>query len=198
MFKKIRTSLFFILFLSFCATYSYADKFGSTLSADYISQDTDQRLKNIPVQTPAVPKTPAIQQTTASMPAVLETQPIENPVFNPATSIPKTPSISGASQVISLPSATDLRKVEITVPEYEKKFQEMMQAKEEQAHKKKRTLFESIFEELMRYGMLITLLLVLVVIFYALRKEKAPPAPPASTKPQDIQPRKKTIWDDDF
>ncbi|HAJ57292.1 MAG TPA: hypothetical protein DCL35_05930 [Candidatus Omnitrophica bacterium] len=183
-----------LLFLYSGGLSAYADKFGGTFSTDYMTQDTKQNSKSITMQATSIPKTPVVQEvTTTTIPAA----PLETTVTSPAVFIPQSPQV-GAAMPIPLPTTSDIKQIKITVPDYEKKLQAMMQAKEAQALKKKKSLIDSILEEITRYGMVIVLLLVILVIFYALRKDKttAPPQEPA--KPEAIEPAKKTIWDDEF
>lgn len=88
-----------------------------------------------------------------------------------------------------------MKKPKITVPDFEKKFREMMEAEQIAKTKKKKGLFESILDEVSRYGYLMVLGLVVVIMIVTLRKEKTPPAPIGSTSKEEAE---KNIWREDF
>jgi hypothetical protein len=191
-----KTYLIFIFFLIFIGVGTCAaDKFGTSFSGDSMTQDTASGFGN----QPSIPQPPKItvlppSPATPPMPALITT----TPVTDPGASVP-LPSTSWVQNIKSLPSALDLKQLRIKTPEYEQRFQEMMRPGEEKAKAKKKTLFESILDEITRYGVYIVLGLVILTIFYALHKDKPPVAAPTAAqlqKAEDI--KKKTIWDDEF
>lgn len=191
--KKIRLSLFFFLLFIGAAT-CYADKFGSSFSRDYMTQDTASSLRNKPSipQSPQVATVPS-SQTTVPMPPV-----ITAPLPSPGVSLPQ-PSTDWTGRITSLPGTTNLKQLKISIPEYEKRLQEMMRTQEEKAKAKKKSLLESILNEITRYGIYIVLGLVILIVLYALHKDKPTVALPPVAKPEDPEGApKKSIWDDEF
>lgn len=179
-----------ILGLAFflCGTaVASADKFGSGLTTDYATQDTSAALKK-PLVTQTVPSTPSIQQQTtipsaaipapgAGIPAPTATQ-----VPSAFTAMPKTPSM------------LDMRKTDISVPNFEEQFRNLLKKQEEKILKKHKTFIESIINEVKNYGMYIVLALVILIVLYAIHKDKHEPAPSEKL----AEPEKKSLWDDEF
>ncbi|MFH0876644.1 MAG: hypothetical protein V1863_00285, partial [Candidatus Omnitrophota bacterium] len=90
----------------------------------------------------------------------------------------------------------DLKKVDISVPDNERKWRMMLAQQQAKAAKKKKTFSERILEELTKYGMLIALGFVILLVIYAVRKEPTKAGqPPAAPKGQEP---KKDIWHEDF
>ena len=181
-----------ILFLSAlnANSLSYADKFGSSISSDYMTQDTSSSLKNKPSipQASSIPMATGIQQPV--VPVTAQAASI------PTAYLPKTPS-EISTQIQPITSPADLKQLKISVPNYEKQYQDMMRKQEEKGKKKKKTLIESILFEIKQYGMLLVLLMVTLIVFYAVHKDKAPPPTPTETE-KKADMKKKSIWDDEF
>ena len=96
----------------------------------------------------------------------------------------------------------DIKKPKITVPDYEKKYRELFEAEQIKKGIKKKSLIDSILDEFVRYGILITLGLVVFIVIYTVKKDKdiTPQAPPPETPKEDEQKieEKKDIWKENF
>lgn len=164
----------------FCgASVVSADKFGSGLSSDYMTQDTSAGLKNQPMTVPS--PVPAVQQ--------------QAPLATPSAAVPAmTMPASSFPAVSSAPSILNMQKPKISVPNFEEQFRKLVRAQEEKILKKKKTLIESITNEIANYGMLIVLALVILIVLYAIHKDKQAGHGPA----EKAEEGKKTLWDDEF
>ena len=156
------------------------------------------------MSTVQAPKAPTTISTT--IPA-LE---IQAQAIAPAIDIPASPDISMPSIVmpaatLTTPQTPSLKKTRITVPDYEERYMKLLAAQAEAKRKKKKSLIDSILDEIVRYGFLIVLGLVVLVVFYALRKDRETPGtgfqmpqhPEKSLKDEPEGP-KKDIWHDEF
>ncbi|MEK7849571.1 MAG: hypothetical protein AAB213_01930 [Candidatus Omnitrophota bacterium] len=182
-----------------------ADKFQSSFSNDYIQQTKQKDSKITPVSVQKIPETatsPVQQQTAVSntdwTPAPVQTQAITPPLY-----IPPLPDISAPVPSLSSPKVPTLTKTRITVPNFEEKYKKLLAAQAEAKRKKKKSLIDSILDEIVHYGFLIVLGLVILVVVYVLRKDKETPGtgfqmPQHPEKPQEQREPKKDIWQDDF
>jgi hypothetical protein len=199
----IFSALFFLL-----SARAQADKFQSSFSSDYMTQSKQQDIKIAPVAVQKVPitVTSPIQQTAASNADLTPATTIQARAIAPALDIPpspgiSTPDISMPAPSLVSPKAPALTQMRITVPDYEEKYKKLLAAQAEAKRKKKKSLIDSILDEIVRYGFLIVLGLVVLVVVYALRKDKETPGtgfqmPRHPEKPLD-EP-KKDIWQDEF
>jgi len=96
----------------------------------------------------------------------------------------------------------DIKKPNITVPDFEKKYKEMFEEEQIKKQKKKKSLIDSILDEFVRYGILITLGLVIFIVIYTIKKDKdiTPQAPPPEAPKEEKRKieEKKDIWKEDF
>ena len=96
----------------------------------------------------------------------------------------------------------DIKKLNITVPDSEKKYRELFEAEQIEKSKKRKSLIDSILDEFVRYGILITLGLVVFIVIYTIKKDKdiTPQAPQSETPKEDEQKieEKKDIWKESF
>ncbi len=94
------------------------------------------------------------------------------------------------------------KPLEISVPSYEKEYQEMLEKQRiDQEARKKKKFTDALKEDIRRHGLLLLLGFVVLLIVYALRKERTPAKsvreqeqPPAPPEP----PSGKDIWHEDF
>lgn len=185
--KKIFLGLILVLCLLLGAPVSKAaqDKFGSNFQDDYLTKDANQDFKQT-------------LQTTPVLPPVSQTIPPSLP-----TAQPNTPSLTSPEPIAPpLKNIADIKKLNISVPDFEKKYKELFEAEQIKKNKKKKNLMESILDEVIRYGILITLALVVFVVIYTIKKDRdlTPQAPPVETGKEKEQKteEKKDIWKEDF
>lgn len=200
--KKLKNSFCILnltLLLIIPSTAFCADKFGSTLSQDYPSAKVSAEIKTQPL-----PKPPSVSAATASnIPQAWTTsapsQPITNVYTAPvAPDAPNSLDLSGLSGTTPIKGVDMPKRLNIKVPDYERKFQEMMQKKEAEKIKKKKTLWQSIRDELVRYGAFIILGAVIFIMLYAMRKDKNTLGMSPSEETRLEEQKTKTIWDDEF
>lgn len=118
---------------------------------------------------------------------------IPKPLSGTLPSLAQRPSPAPA--LPSPSSALDLKKTKITVPDFEKRFRDLMQAEQIAKTQKKKNLFESILDEVSRYGYLMVLGLVVFIVIVTLRKEKTSPPPIGTASKEEAG---KNIWHEDF
>ena len=188
------------MFLCFTAAApaAFAEKFQSSFSQDALTQSNQQDLKQQIPSAPAMPANP----TPASAPAAMEETSVpKTPSAIPA-SLPQmqtgtTPAIPQAQQNIQVPVTHEIGpmtmpQAKITVPDYEKRFNEMF-LEQAKAAKKKKKLIDAIMDEVTKYGFYMILAFVVLLTVYALRKEE--PGAPSGEKPPGEED-KKDIWKD--
>lgn len=214
--KKI-IALSFLLFNLSGPVLSYAEKFQDSFSSDYLTQSRQQTMRKQIPSAPVIPsvsvqmpqestmsETTALPETTTAMPGTSKTAPPIIAAPTPQSSIPQTPLapvVQNLGQASAIPPTASIgfNKINIKVPDYEKKLKEMLEKEEIAKAKKKRTLVESIVDEVTHYGFIFIMIFVVGLIIYALRKDKRTTPGPAVEKPVGLQQEKrKDIWDDDF
>jgi hypothetical protein len=215
--KKILGCLVFILSFWLNMPGAAGDKFGSSVSTDYLTQETPQDFKKT-------------NQATSSSPPLTQTLPLpannlpvpvnNNPGLNAQTTNP--PVIQGPITSTNLPtigpgapllsssptiphptkSIADIKKVNITVPDFEAKYKELFEMEQAKKNKKKKSLIDSILDEIVHYGILIILGLVVLVVIYTIKKDKdITPQEPLPEAPKNMEQKKegkKDIWEEDF
>ena len=191
--KKKTAAIVILLFILEVPSFLFAEKFQDSLTATSLKNNPPMAQTQIPSSTPLSQSTsseisPPVSLTTVSTTSI------------PATTIPETQSAVFEQQ--NLPSSSpiqknvlDAPKVKITVPSFEKQFQDQFLEQTAKTAKKKKKLFESIIDEVAHYGLYLVLIFVLLVVFYALRKDKQSPFSPSDQKPPE---EKQDIWHEDF
>jgi hypothetical protein len=191
-------------FLLLASPIASGEKFSSSF-------DNQQNLKNnIPLTQSTPPSLPTTPQSSSSLPQA-PTAPsatYQDASLTDQTVIPATPSVPASVQnpqaIIpafggraSAPSVPVLKPPKITLPTtYEKQFQIMLAAQAQARAQKKKTFYEAIYDEIMRYGLFIVLGFVALLVVYALRKDKeAEKFQPSETSPEE---KKKDIWHEEF
>lgn len=82
------------------------------------------------------------------------------------------------------------------MPDYEKRFQESLQAEHRaRIAKKRQSLIDAILEEASKYGLFFVLGFVILVMLYAMRKEGKQPLPPER---EGLDDERKDIWHEEF
>ncbi|MFH0940314.1 MAG: hypothetical protein V1840_00470 [Candidatus Omnitrophota bacterium] len=164
-----------------------------------MTQTKQQDIKITPVQ---VQKIPVTMTTTAP---AMQTQAIVPALDIPLSPGIPTPGISTPAPTLVTPQTPSLTKTRITVPDFEERYKKLLEAQAEAKRKKKKSLIDSVLDEIVRYGFLIVLGLVVLVVIYALRKDKETPGtgfqmPQHPEKPlkEEQEEPKKDIWQDDF
>ncbi len=172
----------------FCgASVVSADKFGSGLSNDYMTQDASVNLKRQPMSVPA--------PTVTTSPVVQQQAPLATPTIAvPTVTLPASSTGATFPAAPSTPSIINTLKPKISVPNFEEQFRKLVRAQEEKLLKKKKTLIESITNEISNYGMLIVLALVILIVLYAIHKDKQT----GPSQAEKAEEGKKTLWDDEF
>lgn len=195
--KKTALGVFLLLFLAAAAPAVFAEKFQSSFSQDYLTQNNNQDLKQQMPSTTATPTTPtpvsaqpAIEKIPMSIPAPVTAPTAQTPLATP-TIIPLQKNMQAPVQK----GFIDIVKPKITVPDYEKRYKEIFLAQAEKAAKKRKKLIESIMDEVTKYGIYLIFSFVILLILYVLRKEG--PAGPTAGKPP-IEEDRKDIWKEDF
>lgn len=164
--KYLRWGLWIFVVTNGLCTLAAAEKFG-TLGRDTLVSETASF--SAPTMTIEKPKTAASPATGPSD--------MSKEIFEPS----------------SLPNVYSVSPPKITVPTFE--MPAMLTAPQGQAlTMKKRTLLQTIGDELRKYWLLIVLGFVVLLVIYAMHKTPsgAPPPPQAAT---DQEPGKKDIWE---
>lgn len=193
------------LFLLLTGPVASAEKFSSSF-------DSQQDFKNKIPLTPAVPATlPTTPQVSSSFPQAPAGPSVtyQDTSLADQTVIPATPSVPASVQNpqailpafggrASAPSVPVLKPPKITVPTtYEKQLQAMLASQAQARAQKKKTFYEAIYDEIMRYGLFIVLGFVALLVVYALRKDKeAEKIQSSETSPEEE--KKKDIWHEEF
>ena len=164
-----------------------------------------------PTPAPSIPqiKTPEIQ---SSLPETPQQTTLSNAWGQPKTVAP-SPSVPDVSESPGLPligpsatslkSPSDIKKPKISVPNYESKYQAMLNAKAAAVvdRKKQMKLMDRLLEEIANYGIWIVLGLVAFIMVYTLWKEKEIDEKIAAEQENIKQvgaPEKKDIWKEGF
>jgi|GEM_PF-977942 len=192
---------FFVLSLLLSAS-AWAEKFQSSFSNDYMTQSKQQDIKIAPVQVQktqaTIPPSAPIQQQTA-----IQTQTIAPALDIPQSSGISTQDIYIPASTLAAPKVPAMTQTRISVPDFEERYKKLLAAQAEAKHKKKKSLIDSILDEIVHYGFLIVLGLVILVVVYALRKDKKTPGtgfqmPQHPEKTSEHEKPKKDIWQDEF
>ncbi len=147
----------------------------------------------------AAPETPWVAPTVAPAATQPATVVSAGPAPQAPSAAPIVPSPTTGPGINNVPS---MQKTRISVPDFEEKYKRMLMAQAEAKKHKKKSLIDSILDELVHYGMFLILGIVILVVIYALRKDKETPGTgfhlpeqPSSKLPQEP---KKDIWHDEF
>ena len=137
---------------------------------------------------------------TPTMPPTITQEPMTPPSL--PTIQPTAPLSSSPPIAPPMKNIADIKKLNITVPDSEKKYRELFEAGQIEKGKKRKSLIDSILDEFVRYGILITLGLVVFIVIYTIKKDKdiTPQAPQSETPKEDEQKieEKKDIWKESF
>jgi len=201
-----KRSIIILVFLlvSSMVVAAYGEKFSTSSTTDFLKQRASLDL-NSQTRGPQVPILPSMPVADATPVAQINTAPPVNLPTNPAINAPNLPETSLPSAPTPPPMTSlskpeiptfqsnipSLEQTKISVPNFEKKWQEMLAKQAQQlAEKKKKTLWGSIVDEFMHYGIFLVLGLILLIVAYTVTKEQKEEKPEG--EPQ------KDIWHEDF
>lgn len=166
------------------------------LAADNFQRGLTRNQIPAPYQSNTVNKQPRLQTAPAMPEQTPQTLPqMDAPVLAPAQNMDTNSQVP--VQPYSSPKLPDYYSYEapkITVPDYEKKYQQIVKAAQEKAAKKKKKLLEALLEEIDKYGIFINILLIVVIMVYMVYKDRWKTSHP--DEPMDQQ--KKDIWHEEF
>ncbi len=205
--KRLLAGLVFFLLFSL-AWSVWGEKFGGSFSTDYMTQDSPKNLKTtISTPQPIAPAPDSTLSTSAkSEPALTTAQPPVDPLTSQQQTImiSPMPAQQQAAPELSTPaigtttlkSPYQVKMPRVTVPDYEKRFQESLQAEHRaRIAKKRQSLIDAILEEASKYGLFFVLGFVILVMLYAMRKEGKQPLPPER---EGLDDERKDIWHEEF
>jgi hypothetical protein len=216
--KKIITLLSVFLICDLVGPFfSCAEKIQNSFATDYLTQSRQQTLKRQIPNSPIIPstsvqmpqentmsETTTLPETTTAIPKTSKTAPPMTLAPATQTSMPQTTLAPvqqnlGSTPAVPPTASIGFNKINIKVPDYEKKLREMLRDQEIAKAKKKKTLIESIVDEITHYGFIFIMVFVVGLIIYALRKDKRTMPGPPIEKPVGLQPdEKKDIWSEEF